>query len=146
MTESELPRISARAWFTLALLALTAFQGALTWPIRSSSFLLPAYVLVPTAVLLIIQLGRDLKRGSGGAPAARPFRMAGPALWLLLMPLLLAAAGLVFGGACYTFLFFKFRSGDGWRLSVAATLGVGGVLAVLAFLLHRPDLFAPVFW
>lgn len=139
-------RMSSRTWFTLALLAVVGCQALLTWPAPSSSFLLPACVLVPTAALLAVQLVIDASRDR-----MRRAREAQPAIawavaWLLAMPVLLATAGLVLGGALYTLLYLRLKAGETWLLSGISTAAVGGVLALLALSLQRPGLFDTLLW
>lgn len=139
-------RTCARTGFTLALLAVVGCQALLTWPVRSSSFLLPACVLVPTAGLLVVQLVIDAARDRTPTVPEAQSAIARAVAWLLLMPALLATAGLVFGGALYTLLYLRLKAGESWMLSGISTAAVGGVLALFAFSLQRPGLFDTFLW
>lgn len=137
---------AAGLWFTLALLAVVALQGLLTWPVRSSSYLLPACVLVPTALLLVAQLAADLARGRAGQPARSALTVCRAVAWLLAMPVLLSAAGLVAGGALYTLACFKIRNGEKWGPSILAAIAVCAALTLLSVALRRPELLAGPLW
>lgn len=139
-------RSTARTGFTLALLGVVAALAAMTWPIESTSYLIPAFILLPTAVLLVIQLAGDLRAAAAGrAPedAVLPCRAFA---WLLLMPGLLTVAGLVFGGAIYTLAYLRLRNRDSWTLAAVSALAVGAGLTLVAHGLRMPQLFAGPFW
>ncbi|MDZ7841247.1 MAG: hypothetical protein U5R46_10585 [Gammaproteobacteria bacterium] len=134
-----------RVVFTLALLGLVAALAVMTWPIRSTSYLIPAFILVPTAVLLAFQLCRDM-RGPRTEPAGDDAAAVVAAFaWLALMPVLLAATGLVFGGALYTLAYLRVRNGDGRVLSLVSAMVVGAGLALVAYGLRMPQLFSGPF-
>jgi len=139
-------RISPRSRFTLALLAVVGCQALLTWPIRSSSFVLPAYVLAPTAALLVTQLVLDVFHAQPPGEEGEHSAITRDVAWLLLMPVLLATTGLVLGGAIYTLLYLRFKAGEAWTLSGISTAAVGAVLALFAFSLRRPGLFDGLLW
>lgn len=139
-------RQTARTGFTLALLGVVAALAAMTWPISSTSYLIPAFILPPTAALLVIQLTGDL-RATTTARAPEEAALPGRAFaWLLLMPGLLAVAGLVYGGAIYTLAYLRLRNRDSWTLAVVSALAVGAGLTLVARGLRMPQLFAGPFW
>lgn len=138
---------TGRAGFTLALLGIVAALAAMTWPITSTSYLIPAFILLPTAILLLVQLAGDLR--ATAPPTRAPDDAASPGravAWLLLMPALLAVAGLVYGGAVYTLVYLRFGNRDGWTLAVASALAVGTGLALVAHGLRMPQMFVGPFW
>lgn len=139
-------RSASGTWFTLILLGVVTVLAAMTWPVRSTSYLIPAFILVPTAVLLVIQLVKDIRASATGRAADEAMVPARAFAWLGLMPMLLGAIGLVAGGALYTLLYLKVRTGETWTSSMTASLGVGGGLTALAYLLRMPQLFAGLIW
>lgn len=136
----------ARAGFTTVLLGIIVTMGLLTWPIRSTSYLIPAFLIVPTGALLAVQLLIDIRFPVAGRFTEGRREVATAVLWLLLMPVLLAAAGLVFGGAVYTLLYLTVRGGETWGLSGAFAAAVGCFLGAIAYFLRMPQLFAGLSW
>jgi hypothetical protein len=132
-----------RAGFTLALLGVVVVMAAMTWPITSASYLIPAFILVPTAALLVYQLINDMR-------PARPEKstdgLARAFAWLLLMPVMLAVLGLVFGGGLYTLAYLRLGNNDRWTLALVCALAVASGLALLAYTLRMPQLFSGPFW
>lgn len=139
-------RPPARAGFTLALLGIVAALAAMTWPITSTSYLIPAFILVPTAVLLVIQLAGDLRAAATDRAPGNAALPARALAWFLLMPVLLAVAGLVYGGAIYTLAYLRLRNRDNWTFAVASALAVGLGLTLLAHGLRMPQLFDGPLW
>lgn len=135
-----------RPAFTLTLLGLVAVLAATTWPIRSTSYLIPAFILVPTAALLVLQLLGDIRSRDAAPSAGGTTGLPGAFAWLALMPVLLAATGLVAGGALYTFAYLRLRNGDRWLFSLIAGLSVACVLALMARVLRMPQLLTGPFW
>lgn len=135
-----------RSVFTSILLGLIGMQAYLTWPVPSASYLLPACILAPTGVLLMIQLTNDLRgRSTGRVKGTAPANL-GAIAWMLLMPALLVLFGLVTAAALYTLLYLRWRGGEGLRLASVAGVVVGAVLSVLAWSLNKPQLFAGPLW
>lgn len=139
-------RSTSGTWVTLILLVVVILLAAMTWPVRSTSYLIPAFILVPTAVLLVIQLVKDIRASATKRATDDAMMLARAFAWLMLMPVLLAATGLVAGGALYTLLYLKLRTGESWNLSIATSISIGGGLGVLAYLLRMPQLFAGLIW
>lgn len=135
-----------RPAFTLSLLGLVAVLAAMTWPIRSTSYLIPAFILVPTAALLVLQFLTDIRTRDAMQSAGGTTGLPGAFAWLALMPVLLAATGLVAGGAIYTFAYLRLRNGERRLLSLVTGLSVGLGLALLARALRMPQLFSGPFW
>ncbi len=139
-------RLAARAGFTLALLGVVAALAMMTWPISSTSYRVPAFILLPTAILLVVQLARDL-RETRTVPAFGDTAVLGRAFaWLLFMPVLLAATGLVYGGAIYTLAYQRFGNRDSWTSALVSALAVGSGLALVAHGLRMPQLFVGPIW
>jgi hypothetical protein len=143
MTERE-PII--RAGFTLALLGVVVVMAAMTWPVMSASYRIPAFILVPTAVLLVYQLINDMRPAGSQRSTGSTDGLACAFAWLLLMPVLLAALGLVFGGGLYTLAYLRLGNNDRWMLALVCALAVGGALALLAYTLRMPQLFSGLLW
>lgn len=140
------PGQAHRSAFTATLLGVIAILAYLSWPVPSASYLLPAYILVPTGALLMVQLARDL-RGYSGEPANNTTpALLGAVTWMLLMPALFASFGLVVAAALYTSLYLRWRGGESLRLAGVTGVVVGAALSALAWSLNKPQLYTGPLW
>jgi len=141
---------AAAAWreaaFTAVILLVVAGQGLLTWWSWSSAYLIAACVLAPTAVLLCTQLARDVYYDDAVPAAGAPASAAGAIAWLLLMPALFVLLGLVAAGGVYTFVYLRWRSRERPATALALAAVVAGLLAVLAWVLNKPQLYQGPVW
>lgn len=135
-----------RVLFTALLLTVVAVQAIMTWPVQSAAYVLPAYVLAPTFILLLLQLVMDM-RGFEPSRSGNGRRGAAEAvLWLLLMPVLLALSGLVVAAGLYTLVYLRRRSAERWSVAIIGMISASAVLAILAKFLNKPQLFSGPFW
>jgi hypothetical protein len=151
-------RVSQRTIFSLLLLGVTllALGGALQ--LGSVARLVPLRVVIPTLILLLLQvvldvaadlgkslpvldkLGLSSRRQEAGNPEARAMAQQPAAAWpqelrvmawLGLLLVLVMGLGFGLGSPLYVGLFFKLRGGQSWLLSLA----VAGLTALIMQLL-----------
>jgi len=160
-------RSRARTGFTVLLFSLTGLLFIQTMGLGRVARLVPLKVLVPTLVLLALQLAldlfpalgrrfspfervrfvkadhyRDQAKPSSTAPdpgRAFPGTEGRLFLWLLLFPVLIYFSGFPTAAPLYLFLFLKVRSGESLVLSAASAAVMWGfLLGVFTFLLDVP--------
>lgn len=147
-------RINERQIFVLALLAFAAVMIYATVGLSEVARLVPLAVLVPTLVLLVIQLCLDLapdfvqkhsaierkdvfgiekmrlKAGENAANAAasRGRRELSVFLWIAFLPILMFLLGSLIALPLYLLVYLKVRSKERWLLSISLAVGMFGFL------------------
>lgn len=148
-------RINDRQFFTLALFAFAAMMLVATAGLSEVGRLVPLAVLVPTLVLLLIQLCLDLAPGfeqkhslldkkdvfgiermrlkaaeeAANSEVSRGRRELSVFAWVTLIAGLMYLFGSLIGLPLFLLLYLKVRSGEGWALSI----GVSGVMFVFLY-------------
>ena len=128
------------------LLAIVAFLAALTWPIQSVAYILPAFILVLTAFLLLTHVVLNLLQSTPGGQPVHKDPVASAMAWVLSMPLLAALLGFVAGASVYVLIYFRFNCRESWVFAVSAMVAVGIALGLLATALEMSQLFDALLW
>lgn len=146
-------RISDRQFFTLALLVFVTVILYGTAGLSEVGRLVPLSVLVPTVVLLLVQLCLDLAPGfvqkhsvlekkdvfgvermrpkaaeEADSRASRARREMSVFAWVAVIAGLMYLLGSLIGLPLFLFLYLKIRSREGWVLSVGVAAAMFGFL------------------
>lgn len=160
-------RINDRQFFTLALLVFATVMLYATAGLSEVGRLVPLSVLVPTLVLLVVQLCLDLAPGfvekhsllekkdvfgieqmrpkaaeEADSGAWRGRRELNVFVWVTLVAGLMYLVGALIGLPLFLLLYLKVRSREGWVLSIGLSAAMFGFLygvfvAVLNVRLHE---------
>jgi len=159
--------MTTRRWFTALLLLLVGALIVQSLTLTPASRLAPLWVLVPTAVLLVVQLLMDaspqvrerlsILRGAvvepgtgsplagkepvhGSAPAANGrIRGLRVALWIAWLIGLMYLVGFLLATALFLLPYLRMESGIGWGRSVMLTaLATGAIYVVFAVVARVP--------
>lgn len=147
-------RINDRQLFTLALLAFAAVILYATAGLSEVGRLVPLAVLVPTLVLLLVQLCLDLAPGfvrkhslleqkdvfgveqmrlkgaeeAANSGASRGRRELSVFAWVAFIPGLMYLLGSLIALPLFLLLYLKARSKEGWVLSIGMAVAMFGFL------------------
>jgi hypothetical protein len=151
-------KLEEKALFTLLLFAFVALLSSLTLGLGRVARLVPIVVVIPTLLLLVIQLMIDLlpqlakkysiierqdvfrveplreKSLSGLSDerqeedVSRRNRELKALLWLLVMFGLIYLLGFLIALPLYVFLYLKQQSGEGWMISITTAAGIFALL------------------
>ena len=127
---------------TAALTGLTAVLLFTSLRLQTTAAAVPIVVAVPTVLLLIHQLVREVRRrdeASGNADQSLPGRERSTLLWMAVMLALMWLAGIVVALPIYLLLHLRLRSRERWSVSLAVTGAAWLVLFFgLGWLLETP--------
>lgn len=147
-------RINDRRLFTLALLAFAAVILYATAGLSEVGRLVPLAVLVPTLVLLLVQLCLDLAPGfvqkhslleqkdvfgvektrlkaaeeAANSGASRGRRELSVFAWVAFVPCVMYLLGSLIALPLFLLLYLKARSKEGWVLSIGMAVAMFGFL------------------
>ena len=131
-----------RTLVTVALFGVTAAFAYLTLDLGSMARRVPIVVVVPTLILLGVQLLLDLTpRGVARGDVSHPASELATLAWLIFLPVLIAGFGALFALPGYTLLYLKVRARESWSVSLGATV----VLGFLAYVVFRFLLTVPLY-